>query len=64
MITSVRNQKNRIALKLGYRSWKHLLDVSDRGYVFNLSRYPNLRQLFKRYDIPYFVKGERMKTGE
>ena len=62
--TSQRSFKNRVALRLGYRSWKHLQDVADRGFVFNLSAYPNLRQLFDRYDINYWVKGIREKIQE
>jgi len=62
--TQLRNGKNRIAVRLGYRSWKHLQDVADRGFVFNLSAHPNLRQLFDRYDIPYWVKGIREQIQE
>ena len=66
MTTQVKNRnvKNRIAVRLGFRSWKHLTDTADRGYVFNLSSYPNLRQLFDRYNIKYWTKGIREKTEE
>lgn len=61
---SHRSYKNRVALHLGYRSWKHLRDVADRGFVFNLSAYPTIRDLFDRYDIKYWVKGIREKIQE
>ena len=52
------NKLNRIAKRLGFESWKHLMSVADRGYRFNLSKYPSLAPLFERKGIPYYRKGE------
>lgn len=42
--TQLRNGKNRIAVRLGYRSWKHLLEVSESPTVVSTLRYSFLLQ--------------------